>query len=146
MCKNVDSSPDHIRALVARLGDPDLRIVEEASRELLVYGVDAVPTLLTALGEAETWFGAAETLGSLGELSVEPLIAGLDNPRLANFVVHALRRMGSPAVVPLVHALPQAQTEAREWILLLLEWFSNSSESLNPELQAVAVSALAESK
>jgi HEAT repeat protein len=145
---STNSSDDRIRALIALLGDHNWAVQEQASRELLTYDASVVPALLTALGEEATWYGAAETLARFGVLAVEPLIAMLDNPRLANFAVHALTQIGATAVLPLVKSLPRAEagSEAREWIQLLLKWFSDptKTENVDPSLRAAAEAALAE--
>ncbi len=109
---------------------------------------------MIALGEKDTWFGAAETLAQLGTPAEEPLIDALDDPRLSNFAVHALQRMGAPAVLPLVRELTttRGHAEAQGLIRILLEWFSEPEKcdnvviSLDSALYAAAATALAEDK
>jgi HEAT repeat protein len=110
----------HIHLLA---GDQSTRM--RAAQALAQIGVPAIPALLQAMREQESWFAAAEALTTIGQPAIQPLIDLIRDQPFGNFAFHALTNMGEIAVPAFVAALSDTDAEVRMWAATAFESVPN---------------------
>lgn len=109
------NDPRIVDLMLASVQDPDPRIRKTAARALGWFGEKkAVPTLVAALKDGDTKVAnaAAEALGRIKDPSAIPALIAT---RKTDAVTRAIRRMGSPSVLPLSKLLNEKDYRLRGW-------------------------------
>lgn len=91
-------------------------MVKTASQE------EKIQSLITALGEAEGGWEAAQALGQIGEPAIPALIKALgdESTTVKSYAGMALGQIGEPAVPALLEALGDESLDVRSYALLAL--------------------------
>jgi HEAT repeat protein len=116
---SAEPSQERVRQLIKLLINETQEIQNQAQDELKMLGADSVPQLLSALGDPDSWYEAAEVLANIEEALPE-LINCLRIDRIANAASHALTRSGTKATRYLVKALGDESADVRSWAALIL--------------------------
>ena len=106
--------PQRLQAEIDQLADPSQLVRRAALKRILSAHEEAVPALVSALGDssrATVQPMVRETLVSIGEQAVAPLVAALasDNDALKVQIIDVLRQIGSPDSVAFLAAPATAE-------------------------------------
>jgi HEAT repeat protein len=128
-----------VAALIDALKNDDWHVRLGAARALVSIGDPAMDRLIRALRSSSSpavQMGAAAALGKIGNpCAVDPLVDALlcEDWRIGRVIVHALGRMGEPAIKPLLRVLQEGNEPARKGCVTALVMIGEPAREVLPQ-------------